>query len=396
MTSNLNKVARAVTACVATALYVAVALAAQADDPHPDSEAHDQTASETIDVAIVAQDKGWALDATQRHMDDQRKFGDLQDQIEAQFPTKFSGAEFAKTPGGKSYLRFKGAVPTAAKSLAAESGLNVKLTGGRKYSAADLAHRAVAIVTFFGNNGYQQVGAAVLADGTLSVAVTGTSQPGLALPSHLKNGVLVTFADHDVAPDFHTYGGAYIHGSSSQCTTGFSVELQTTGDLGVTTAAHCSGMNHYHQPEGGPAYDTFWEDQHLGLYGDVEWHTTPDHSVLAEYYADPTDRREVNSVETSTAVNNTYCLYSRMQGTRTCDQVYSTYVVMLTSSGLASDLVAMDDSNSIGGDSGGPWSYSTEAAGIVKGSLWLPFKNHDTWSKAWRFDEAIDVEVLTQ
>ena len=373
MTLNLNNVCRAVAACVVAALCVAVALAARADDPHPDGEARDQAASEAIDVSIIAQDKGWALDATQRHMDDQRKFGDLQDQIEAQFPTKFSGAEFAKTPGGKSYLRFKGTVPAAAKSLATESGLNVKLTGGRKYSAADLAQRAVAIVTFFGDNGYQQVGAAVLANGTISVAVTGASQPGLALPSNLKNGVQVTFVDHDVAQDFHTYGGAYIHSSSGQCTTGFSVESQTSSDLGVTTAAHCSGMNHYHQPQGGPAYDTFWEDQHIGLSGDVEWHTTPDHSVLAEYYADPTDRREVNSVETSAAVNNTYCLYSRMQGTRTCDQVYSTYVVMLTSSGLASDLVAMDDSNSVGGDSGGPWSYSTEAAGIVKGSLWLPF-----------------------
>ena len=112
-------------------------------------------------------------------------------------------------------------------------------------------------------------------------------------------------------------------------------------------------------------------------------HSSPTHHDPAEYYADANDRREVNSVETSAAVNNTYCVYSRMQGNRTCDQVWSTFVAILTFDGLASNLVGMDDNNAVGGDSGGPWSYSTEAAG-PSSAPWVPFQTHDVWSRAWR------------
>jgi len=397
MTPNGQNISRVVAASVAAALWTLIAAATQAHDLPPGDAAQDRAASEAVDIAIIAKKKGWTLAATRRHMDEQRRFGDLQDEIEALFPTKFSGAEFATTPGGKSYLRFKGTVPAAAKSLAAESGLNVALTGGRRYSALELQKRAVATVKYFADAGFEQVGSAVLADGTIEVVVTGKPQPAISLPRTLTKGVTVRYVDHDVVGNEHTYGGAYIHGASSQCTTGFSVQSLLTGELGVTTAAHCSGMNHYHQPNTTIAYNAFFEDQHEGFEGDVEWHTTPDHVVLAEYYASPTDRREVNSVETSAAVNNTYCVYSRMQGTRTCDDVYSTFVTSFTfSGGLVSNLVAMDGDSTVGGDSGGPWSFGTEAVGGHRGDQWIWFNTRNVWSRAWRFDTAIDVEVLTQ
>ena len=153
-------------------------------DTDPDFVAHDKATSEAIDIAIIAADKGWDVETTRQHMADQNRFGALQDQIEAQFPTKFSGARFAKTPGGKSYLQFKGAVPTAAKSLVAESGLNVGLTGGRKYSATELQDRSIAVVTFFGDAGYPQVASAVLANGTIEVVVSGAvGSRGSAFPN---------------------------------------------------------------------------------------------------------------------------------------------------------------------------------------------------------------------
>jgi hypothetical protein len=169
-----------------------------------------------------------------------------------------------------------------------------------------------------------------------------------------------------------------------------------TGETGVSTAAHCSGMTVYEQPWSTITDVLVWQDQHIGTSGDVEWHTTRDHVDVAEYYADadPADLREVNSVETGAAVNNTYCLYSHVGGNRTCDQVRSTYVAVFTT-GLASNLVGMDDFNAEPGDSGGPWSYSDEAAGTVVGFYWMPFGSHDAWSRAWSFDNALDVEVMT-
>jgi hypothetical protein len=59
-------------------------------------------------------------------------------------------------------------------------------------------------------------------------------------------------------------------------------------------------------------------------------------------------------------------------------------------------LIGMDDYNAEPGDSGGPWSYQTEAVGTVVGWYWAPFGNHDAWSPAWLFDSALDVDVLVQ
>jgi len=368
----------------------------EADPEPPPHAVHDRAESDAIDVALIARQKGWTIEQTTRHMADQERFGDLQDAIEAQDATVFSGAEFATKPGGRSFLRFKGTVPTAAKTLATASGLNVRLTGNRKYSATELGNRATAIATFFQGHGYEQVAVAVLPTGRTEVAISGQRRPGVALPLSLRGGTRVRYTDQDVSLDHHTFGGAEVSSSSSECTSGFSVEHETTGETGATTAAHCDGLDTYLQPLTNISYDFDFEDAHLGLFGDVEWHSTPNHSDLAEYFANVTDQREVNSVETSSAVNNTYCVFSRQQSTRICDDVWSTIVVQVSGSGIASDLIGMDDRNTVAGDSGGPWSFSTEAAGGVKGAIYLPFGWHDTWSKAWKFDNAIDVDVLTQ
>jgi streptogrisin C len=362
-----------------------------------DAPARGTAESETLDIGMIAVHYGWSVAATRRHMADQAAFGALQQKIEAQFANSFAGAEFAPAPGGKSYLRFKGTVPAAVDGMIASSGLNVSATGGRRYSAIELGNRLVAVLRFYGNAGYTTAGGAVLPTGQLQVAVTGQPKPGLQLPASLSDGTTVTFTDQLAGDNDHTYGGAYIHGVDFQCTSGFSVKSLITGELGVTTAAHCEGMYHYHQPQTSPvvAYDMDWQDQHLGLFGDIEWHTTPSHIVVDDYYASPTDKRDVASVEQSAAVNNTYCVYSRMQGIRTCDQVWSTYAAILTTAGLSSDLVGMDNDDTVHGDSGGPWSYGTEAVGTVVGSLWVPFKTHGVFSKAWLFDSALDIEVLT-
>ena len=110
---GIGAASRALALLIAIASFATPATAATVD-PDPSVELHDQAAAEAIDIAIIADDKGWSLAATRRHLDDQHAFGELQDQIEAQFPTKFAGAEFAASPSGRSYLRFKGAVPSAA------------------------------------------------------------------------------------------------------------------------------------------------------------------------------------------------------------------------------------------------------------------------------------------
>jgi len=76
-----------------------------------------------------------------------------------------------------------------------------------------------------------------------------------------------------------------------------------------------------------------------------------------------------------------------MQGKRVCDRVYSTSV---TQSG-AKKLVAMDNEDAVGGDSGGPWSYGTTAAGVVKGYKTIWFKKRGTFTRANNFYRALGV-----
>jgi hypothetical protein len=247
--------------------------------------------------------------------------------------------------------------------------------------------------------GHRPVSAEVMPSGVIEVAASGAATPASALPPALREAVHVTFVARQVAGDLHGYGGARVNDRSQgdRCTTGFSVEHQVTGETGVTTAAHCDGMDEYEQPWSVTSFDFPFVDQHLGTSGDVEWHSTTGHIDVAEYYADgsPNDLRQVNSVETGVATNNIYCLYSHVGQQRTCDGVRSTYVAIFTT-GLASNLVGMDDNNALPGDSGGPWSYGTEAAGSVVGWYWVPFGNHDAWSRGWSYDNALDVEILTQ
>lgn len=399
---------RRLTTMATVAVFLAVVLptaptsgaAGHRHDPAPGGAALDKAAATTADVAIIAETFGWTPADTRRHMQHQEAFGALVDETQARFPTTFAGAEHAEIPDGRSWIRFKGEVPAAARTLTSASGLDVGLAGGGKFSATELTDRAVAVVRLLADAGHRPVNAEVTPAGTINVAANAPRQPGAVLPPALSEGVTLRFIEQPVAGDLHGYGGAPARNRStgSVCTTGFSVEHRVTAETGITTAAHCDGMNQYTQPWS-TVYDIDFpfRDQHIGGLGEVEWHATVDHSDLAEYYADnsPSERREVNSVESGTAINNLYCLYSRIGGTRVCDRVTSTSVVLFTT-GLSWTLIGMDDKNAQPGDSGGPWSYQTEAVGTVVGWYWTLSGNHDAWSPAWLFDSALDVDVLVQ
>jgi hypothetical protein len=183
------------------------------------------------------------------------------------------------------------------------------------------------------------------------------------------------------------------------------VALLATGTTGATTAAHCSGVDEYRQPETSPftEYGFPFQSQHLGSFGDVEWHTGTDHGEMAEYYAagseagNDLERREVNAVDIAISVNDSVCVYSRIFGTRTCEQVYSTFVNSFSfSSGLVSSLVATDSGNATNGDSGGPVSLGTTAMGGLRGAQWIWFGSRNTFTRASLFPLAIGVAVLVQ
>ena len=395
----MNHLVKKISLVALSATFLLSPLVSQANnEEHPlaDGLLKDRRAAEAIDIKLIAKKTGWSIANTKRHLNNQKRFSKFQTQMREQFPTEFAGSVFAEKPGAKSHVYFRGVVPGAARSQAASEAMGIAFEGGRAFSAKELNQRSVDVAKHLSKSGVKSMGATIMPDGTIEVMIQGNAKAGLTLPEHLKKGTIVRYVDHEISTEEHTYGGARIHSAGGSCTTGFSVRHRTTGTRGITTAAHCTGMNHYHQPQTAISYSTFFQAQHLGWLGDVEWHTTPSHLVLAEYYASPNDRRQVNSIANSISVNDWFCVYSRMQGTRTCDQVYSTGVTSLSGLTLISNLVAMDDDNTVAGDSGGPWSYGTQAGGGHRGDQWIWFGTRNVWTPARLFDNSLNVDVMTQ
>ena len=90
-----------------------------------------------------------------------------------------------------------------------------------------------------------------------------------------------------------------------------------------------------------------------------------------------------------------YCIYGRSSNNRECDEVYSDFVNAISGGTLISSLVGMTDDNTIGGDSGGPWSFGTEATGGHRGDQWIWFKYRNVFSVADLFPVALGVFVQT-
>ena len=230
------------------------------------------------------------------------------------------------------------------------------------------------------------------ADDGVAATVSGDGK-GLLLPAKLRAGVKVTAADGPLVREEHTRGGGILRDDGVfECTSGFAV-VAANGVTGYAGAGHCDGINQYQQPEDGLTYGVVHQAQHLGLFGDFEWKTS-NHIEPAEFFATNTEIRNVNSVTPafSLPVNTPSCIYGRSSNLRACDQVFSTFVV---SAGISS-LYAMDGDHTIGGDSGGPWSFATIADGIHRGDVFLNGGWRNMWSQVGLLPAALGVSVRTK
>ena len=348
-----------------------------------------------VDAQIIAEQLGWSLIEATEHMKVQDEFGFLISELAVEFKDSYAGGELTRDPGGPSTVRFKGPVPEGAVQQIEDSGLPVEIIDNQPFSEIELHDRTIEVVRVIADQGFEEIGGAVLADGLIDITVRGQEEP--KLPDELAEGVRISLFQEPIVSLEHTRGGALVRGSGS-CTSGFTVRSLTTGVTGVTTAGHCTAINTYTQPLDGVTYSLFHQSQHLGLSGDVEWKTSP-HIEPAEYFATSTQIRNVDSVESNSsfANNNIYCVYGRASNNRRCDRVYSTFVVSFGPGfNLIGGLVAMDNDNTIPGDSGGPWSFGTEAAGTHRGDQWIWFGTRNIFSKAALLPSALGVAVRIQ
>ena len=381
---------------ILAAATIGVSTVASAEDrPAPSPARPDDIAqSDGNDVELIAKQFGWDVDATAHHLEAQHAFGQLINTLSLEYKDAYAGAAFAPVPDDRSQIMLKGEAPDGVRELVEKSGLPVEVVDGLKYSEQELQQRTTDIVRGLGRLGYSEVGAAVLPTGQIQVAVNADPSAAQKLGPELLDGVEITQSPDRMIQNEVIEGGVMVYATTGgSCTSGFSVRSLTTGVTGVSTAAHCSGINRYSAP--GPDPSLSFRGEHLGWFGDVEWNSSPDVEI-ARYWAGPGDNRPVTMVWPSNgyATNMVTCVHSRVNAVRSCDQIYSTFVVSWSNWSLVANLIATNNDNTSPGDSGGPWSFGTIADGGHRGDQWIWFGVRNIFTRAALFPTALGVAVM--
>ena len=337
----------------------------------------------------------------------QDSFVDFQSWLNLRYPTLVVASWVTPAPARMGHVRFVGEVPVkVVKELQERPELRdrVHLIPRSRIPLAEHLTRANTAVHTLLSAGYAGVAAAYDPRiDRLRIRV----QDAFEEPTS-KDDVLSDLRTHSNASGFSdgeveidlvkdhrpilqfesSRGGAWLRDDGvRECTSGWTVE-GPDGD-GIITAGHCNGLNQY-EPPGGVVVPLMWRDQVLGVDGDAEYHTTGN-VEQPQFYASAGDIRDVSSIRTTnTMVGRTVCVYGRASNIRTCDHeitlINETVGVQLPNNGgvlVRGGLVEATNVSTQGGDSGGGWSYGTEAYGTHVGqgggySYFFPVQGAET------------------
>lgn len=366
------------------------------------TEAH---AGSMTDIALVAAARGWTLQQAMAHRAISDKFGRIQEQLATARPGLYAGAGLSAVPDGAPTLYIKGTADEFVWGLVDSAGFSIDVIEGRPFSWQELEGRSIRLNRRLAGLGFQDI-VTSFEESTSTVEAVVTQKPGLTasagqvlamLPAEFRSGVRLELTDKDVAIDEHAYGGMWVRDDGvNECTSGWSVTNGTT--TGVTTAGHCDGINEIDETGVG-VHALTHQAEHRGQWGDVEWKTSSTHIEPDDFYATATEVRDVVSVEprANITIGEAICVYGRSSNSRDCsDTVYHTSI-SCTNSGVFNDrLVAMNAKNTtIGGDSGGGWSFDYTAYGSHKGGCTVDGILRNVFSVADLYDEALGVTVRT-
>lgn len=166
----------------------------------------------------------------------------------------------------------------------------------------------------------------------------------------------------------------------------------------MLTAGHCTNDLDY-RPEGGDSdgsddWDTDWVRQHRDNDGDFQFHTTDDHGDFAEIYDSDDDRRDITGYRDEISNGDFFCTYGRF-GDYDCSTVEDRKVSCTDEDGYRlKRLVAMEDSITLDGDSGGPWFLNGDAVGVHFGLVWDAGAYRSAFSWIVDADDAVDIGLL--
>lgn len=347
----------------------------------------------TIDVDLLAKESGMSYAEAERAIKAQDEFARYADRLMARYSDRIARMWKEPAPSTKSHIQFVGELPEAVLQDIWQNGepADITITGGATISFKDQVKRAQVAAQGLRKAGFVNSSSfydpandviqldikipkhAKIPDRDLILNAIQNELRGTALRDHIRTltrkdlSIKTIRGDGPIMEFDHARGGNWLRDDGfRECTSGWSVS-GPNGD-GIITAAHCSGLNQFEE-EGGLIFNMTWRDQEFGLFGDVEYHTT-NHIELDDFYARQGEIRDVSGIRSwGTMFGGTVCEYGRSSNTRTCNHTVTGLLVTVNYSiGTVNNLVRVSGDNSIGGDSGGGWSFNYTAWGVHSGS----------------------------
>jgi streptogrisin C len=402
----------------------------------PTIEVLDHDAALLRDATTMATAQGQSVEAALRALRFQEDVGRLTNSLPPEsLANSYAGGALTAFPEPRADLYFKGEVPGDVAGHFAAGGLaGVRVHGGMKYNLTELAERTSAYREAASRLGFSQITAGVdvttqqvtvevvqpegvvPSDGVeLAGAISADAAPGLALDADdLK--VVEHPAGTQLVNMMHGYGGAGLRDDGvRECTGSFIVRRPRDGTEGPLVAAHCEGINRIEEnnTSGGVnlTFQAPFVAEHIGWYGDVEWHTTVGHDDFPQFWADTYDLRWVDwRAQPGDYYQSAYvCKYGRVGGYG-CGSISLVYFeIEVTWEECLCDILAQNMvqvemerccvSVVQGGDSGGPWFLGTGAYGITSGATGVdPRDGHQlAWfSRVANAEAAFAVTVQTR
>ncbi len=346
------------------------------------------------DIELAASEKGLPVEDVRRSIEFHESFSQRFDDIAERFPGRIAGVWVDPVPATSGYIRFVGEVPVEATRMIEDGSKfgTVSMLGDGRLSLEEQVARSESAVRAIADLGVEYASGSYDPSRDviqLQLQVPSGSQPGEneAMIADTKSYIAAQLrassefnvpvsadefeislveVDEPMFEEQHSRGGNFLRDDGvRECTSGWSVS-DPNGD-GVITAAHCTGLNQFEQP-GVTPYSMSFKKQVYGAGGDVEYHTTS-HGEYAEFYANSIVIRDVTATRsTGTMVGRTVCIYGRFSNARSCDhEVTAINVSISNGTTTTTNLAQTDNVTTIGGDSGGGWSWGTTAWGVHKG-----------------------------
>ncbi len=222
-------------------------------------ELESPAAARESDLKAVADGNGWTVAQARAQIEVWQEVARINRQVAAERRDIYIGAALSDEPGGTPSLYIKGLAPKWVRDLVADTKVHIKIVDKQPYSFDELEQRKMKVHGALVDMGYKEVATGINITGAGRVGPVVLKTPGLpadrasileGVPADLRSSVDVRVTDTSYGDGDHATGGMKTwstYDPPAFCTSGFSVEHESTGAKSVVSAGHCGVPGHPNQ-----------------------------------------------------------------------------------------------------------------------------------------------------